>query len=225
VTYARRAFAVLWKDVLTERRSKATLNALLFFSLLLLFVFQFTLGSDRERLTAALPGLLWLGFVLSGLVGLGRTFLLERENDCWDGLLLTPGDKSAIYLGKVAGNLVLMLLVEVILLALFALFFNVDLGRALPALGLVLTLGTIGFAALGTLFAAMTAHVRAREVLFPVLLLPVAVPTLLGAVKATEAVLGGEPLSAVAQWLQLLAAADVVYLTVGLLTFDAILEG
>ena len=225
MTYARRAFIVLWKDVLTERRSKATLNGLLFFSLLLLFVFQFTLGGDRERLTAALPGLLWLGFVLSGLVALGRTFLVERENDCWDGLLLAPGDKSAIYLGKVAGNLLLMLMVEAILLALFALFFNVDVGRALPALSLVLLLGTIGFAAIGTLFAAMTAHVRAREVLFPVLLLPVEVPVLLGAVKATEAALAGEPLSAVAQWLQLLAAADVIYLTAGLLTFDAILEG
>ena len=225
MTYAQRAFIVLWKDVLTERRSKAALNALLFFSLLLLFIFQFTLGGDRERLTAALPGLLWLGFVLSGLVGLGRTFLLERENDCWDGLLLTPGDKSAIYLGKVAGNLLLMLLVEAILLALFALFFNVDVGRALPALSLVLLLGTIGFAAVGTLFAAMTAHVRAREVLFPVLLLPVVVPVLLGAVKATEAVLAGEPLAAVAQWLQLLAAADVIYVVAGLLTFDALLEG
>ena len=225
MSYAQRAFIVLWKDVLTERRSKATLNAVLFFSLLLLFVFQFTLGGYRERLVAALPGLLWLGFVLSGLVALGRTFLVERENDCWDGLLLAPGDKSAIYLGKVAGNLLLMLMVEAIPLALFALFFNVDVGRALPALSLVLLLGTIGFAAIGTLFAAMTAHVRAREVLFPVLLLPVEVPVLLGAVKATEAALAGEPLSAVAQWLQLLAAADVIYLTAGLLTFDAILEG
>jgi len=225
VTYAQRAFIVLWKDVITERRSKATLNALLFFSLLLLFVFEFTLGGDRERLVAALPGLLWLGFVLSGLVGLGRTFLLERENDCWDGLLLTPGDKSAIYLGKVAGNLLLMLVVEAFLLALFALFFNVDVGRALPALTLVLPLGTVGFAAVGTLFAAMTAHVRAREVLFPVLLLPVVVPLLLGAVKATEAALAGESLGAVSQWLQLLAAADVIYLVAGLLTFDALLEG
>ena len=225
MTYAHRAFIVLWKDVLTERRSKAALNALLFFSLLLLFIYQFTLGGDRERLTAALPGLLWLGFVLSGLVALGRTFLLERENDCWDGLLLTPGDKSAIYLGKVAGNLLLMLIVEVILLTLFALFFNVDVGRALPALSLVLLLGTIGFAAVGTLFAAMTAHVRAREVLFPVLLLPVQVPILLGAVKATEAALAGESLSAVSPWLQLLVAADVVYIVVGVLTFDVILEG
>jgi len=225
MTYARRAFIVLWKDVVTERRSKATLNALLFFSLLLLFVFQFTLGTDREHFVTALPGLLWLGFVLSGLLALGRTFLVERENDCWDGLLLAPGDKSAIYLGKVAANLVLMLVVEAILLALFAFFFNVDIGRALPALALVLPLGTLGFAAVGTLFAAMTAQVRAREVLFPVLLLPVEVPVLLGAIKATEAALLGEPLSAVAPWLQLLVAADVVYLVAGLLTFDALLEG
>lgn len=225
MTYARRAFIVLWKDVVVERRAKATLNALLFFSLLLLFVFQFTLGGDRERLVAALPGLLWLSFVLSGLVGLGRTFLLERENDCWDGLLLAPGDKSAIYLGKVAGNLTLMLIVEAMLVALYALFFNVDVGPALPALSVVLLLGTIGFAAVGTLFAAMTAHVRAREVLFPVLLLPVEVPVLLASVRATEAALSGEPLASVAQWLKLLAAADVVYLVAGLLTFEALLEG
>lgn len=225
MTYARRAFVVLWKDVVTERRSKATLNALLFFSLLLLFVFHFTVGTDRERLTAALPGLLWLGFVLSGLLALGRTFLVERENDCWDGLLLAPGDKSAVYLGKVAANLLLMLVVEAILLLLFAFFYNVDVGRALPALSLVLLLGTLGFAAVGTLFAAMTAHVRAREVLFPVLLLPVEVPVLLASIKATEAALAGEPLSSVAPWLQLLVAADVVYLVAGLLTFDALLEG
>lgn len=225
MTYVRRAWIILWKDLVRERRSKETLNALFFFALLLLFVFQFSLGSDRDRLTAALPGLLWLGFILSGLVGLGRTFLAERENDCWEGLLLAPGDKSAIYLGKVAGNLLLMFVVEAILLALFGVFFNVDVAARLPALAAVIALGTVGFAAVGTLFAAMTAHVRARELLFPVLLLPVQVPVLLGAVKATEAVLGGEGLDAVAHWLKLLGAADVIYLTVGLLTFDAVLEG
>lgn len=225
MTYARRALVVLWKDVVTERRSKAALNALLFFSLLLLFVFHFTVGGDRERLIAALPGLLWLGFVLSGLLALGRSFLVERENDCWDGLLLAPGDKSAVYLGKVAANLLLMLVVEAVLLALFAFFFNVDVGRALPALAVVLPLGTLGFAAVGTLFAAMTAHARAREVLFPVLLLPVAVPILLASIRATEAALAGEPLASVAPWFQLLVAADVIYLVAGLLTFDTLLEG
>jgi len=225
VIYARRAWIVLWKDALAERRSKEALNALFFFALLLLFIFQFTLGGDRERLAGALPGLLWLGFVLSGLVGLGRAFLTERDHDCWEGLLLCPGDKSAIYLGKLAGNLLLMLLVEAIMLVLFGVFFNLDLGRHLPALAGVVVLGTVGFAAVGTIFAAMTAQVRARELLFPVLLLPVLVPVLLGAVKATEAVLAGEGLGGVTHWLKLLAAADAVYVAVGVLTFDAILEG
>jgi heme exporter protein B len=220
----RRAFAVARKDVLVERRSKETINALVFFSLLLLFVFQFAIGPDRERLGQAVPGLLWLGFVLSGLLGLGRTFLVERENDCWEALLLTPGDKSAVYVGKLAGNVLLMLAVEVLLLVLFTIFFNVDLTGAMPALALVVLLGTLGLASVGTLFAAMTANVRARELLFPVLLLPVQVPVLLATVKATEAALAGEPMAAYAHWLQLLAAADVIYLVTGILTFDFILE-
>ncbi len=224
MSYPRRAWIVLWKDVLSERRSKETLNALFFFALLLLFVFQFSLGADRERLVASLPGLLWLGFVLSGLLGLGRIFLGERENDCWEGLVTAPGDKSAIYLGKVAGSLLLMLVVEAVVLGLFGIFFNVDLAPRLAPLAVVIGLGTVGFAAVGTLFAGMTAQVRARELLFPVLLLPVLVPVLLGGVKATEAVLAGESLAAVAHWLRLLAAADVIYLTVGLLTFEAILD-
>jgi len=215
----------VWKDLLVERRSKETLNALFFFALLLLFVFQFTLGPDRERLAGALPGLLWLGFILSGLLGLGRAFVVERENDCWEALLLAPGDKSAIYVGKLAGNLLLMFVVEAMLLALFGVFFNLDLVPALPALAVVIGLGTLGFAAIGTLFAAMTSQVRARELLFPVLLLPVQVPVLLATVKATEAVLLGEPLGAVAHWLKLLVAADIVYVAVGVLTFDFVLEG
>ena len=223
--YARRALIVAWKDLVVKRRSKETLNALLFFSLALLFVFQFTLGPDRERLAAVLPGVLWLGFILSGVLGLGRTFLVERDNDCWEALLLAPGDKSAVYVGKLAASLALMLVVEAIVLALFTLFFNVDLGPALPGLALVIVLGTLGIAAVGALFAAMTAQVRTRELLFPVLLLPVLVPVLLGTVKATEALLLREPLASVAHWWQLLVAADVVYVVVGLLTFDVLLEG
>lgn len=225
MTFARRAWIVLWKDVMVEARSKETLNALVFFALLLLFVFQFALGPDRERLGGVLPGLLWLGFLLSGLLALGRTFLVERENDCWEALLLAPGDKSAIYLGKLAGNLVLMFLVEAFIVALFVVFFDVALGAALPSLALVIALGTVGLAAMGTLFSAMTANVRARELLFPVLLLPVEVPVLLATVRATEAALAGEGLGGVTHWLGLLAAADVIYVVVGVLTFDFVLEG
>src|SRR5262245_51764322 len=159
--YVRRAWIVVWKDVLSERRSKESLNALVFFSLLLLFVFQFALGPERAKVETALPGLLWLGFVLAGLLAFGRTFLVERENDCWEGLVLAPGDKSAIYLGKLAGNVLVMLVVEVVLLVLFAVFFALDFTPALPALATVLALGTLGLAAIGTLFGAITAQVRA----------------------------------------------------------------
>ena len=225
MSFGRRAFIVLWKDVVVEWRSKEALNALVFFSLLLLFLFQFALGGDREQLNAALPGLLWLGFVLAGLLALGRSFLIERENDCWEGLLLAPGDKSAIYLGKLTGNLLLMFSVEALVLFLFVVFFNVDLaGIVLPLLAVV-AMGTIGLAALGTLFAGMTAHVRARELLFPVLILPLEIPLLLGTVKATEAVLSREGLLSVTHWLGLLGAADLIFLVTGFLTFEFILEG
>lgn len=223
--YVRRAWMVVWKDILAERRSKESLNALVFFSLLLLFVFQFALGPERARVEAALPGLLWLGFILSGLLAFGRTFQIERENDCWEGLVLTPGDKSAIYLGKLAGNVLVMIVVEVVLLALFAVFFAIDFMPVLPGLAAVLALGTLGLAAVGTLFGAVTAQMRARELLFPVLLLPAVVPVLLASVSATQTVLAGEPLAEAAAWLKLLAAADLVYLVVGVLTFEFVLEG
>lgn len=225
MTFVRRTWAVVWKDVLVELRAKETVNATLFFSVLLLFVFEFTLGGDRERLVTVLPGLLWLGVLLASLLGLGRSFVLERENDCWEALLLTPGDKSAVYLGKLIGNLLLMTLVEIVVLTLFTLFMNVEIVRALPGLLLVLALGSLGIAAVGTLFGAMTAHVRARELLFPVLLLPILIPVLLAIVKSTEALLRGEPLGEVSHWLKLLAAADVIYVAAGLLTFDVLLEG
>ena len=225
MTFVRRTWAIVWKDVLVERRSKETVNAVVFFSVLLLFLFEFTLGEDRERLVGVLPGLLWLGVLLAALLGLGRSFVLERENDCWEALLLTPGDKGAVYVGKLVGNLLLMALVEIVVLSLFTLFLNVDVTRALPGLLLVLALGTLGIAAVGTLFGAMTAHVRARELLFPVLLLPVLVPVLLAIVKSTEALLAGQSLGTVDHWLKLLIAADVIYVVAGLLTFDVLLEG
>jgi heme exporter protein B len=222
--YVRRAWIVVWKDVLSERRSKESLNSLIFFSLLLLFVFQFALGPERARVEAALPGLLWLAFILAGLLAFGRTFLIERENDCWEGLVLSPGDKSAIYLGKLAGNVLVMIVVEVVLLVLFAVFFSLDFTPALPALAAVLALGTLGLAAVGTLFGAITAQLRARELLFPVLLLPAVVPVLLSSVSATQTVLAGQPLGEAAPWLKLLAAADHVYLVVVVVTFEFVLD-
>ncbi len=220
----RRGWAVFWKDLVVERRAKEGANALAFFAILLLFLFYFALGPDRERIRTAMPGLFWLAFLLAGLLGLGRSFALERENDCLDGLILAPGDKGGIYLGKVAGTTVLMLAMEVAFIAATGIFYNLDLWPAMPRLLVVAVFGTVGFAAIGTLFAAMTAHLRAREVLLPVLLLPLAVPLLLASVRLTEAALGGEPWKASLPWWQLLLGFDVIFVVVGFLMFEFVLE-
>jgi heme exporter protein B len=221
---ARRAWAVLWKDLLVERRAKEGANALGFFAILLLFLFYLALGPDRERIEAALAGLFWLAFLLAGVLGLGRSFALERENDCLDALVLAPGDKGGLYLGKVAGTTALMLGMEVVFVVATGLLYNLDLWAAVPRLLLVAFFGTVGFAAVGTLFAAMTAQLRAREVLLPVFLLPLVVPVLLAAVRLTEATLAGEPWSGAAAWWQLLLGFDVVFVVAGMLTFEFVLE-
>lgn len=222
--FVRTARAVFWKDLLVERRAKEGANALAFFAILLLFLFYFALGPDRERILTALPGLYWLAFILAGLLGLGRAFALERENDCLDGLILAAGDRGAIYAGKVAATTALMLAMEVVFVTATGIFYNLDLWPALPRLGLVALCGTVGFAAVGTLFSAMTAQLRAREVLLPVLLLPLTVPLLLAAVRLTEAALAGEPWAMTASWWQLLLGFDLVFVVAGLLTFEFVLE-
>jgi heme exporter protein B len=172
----------------------------------------------------ALPGLLWVAFILGGLLGLGRAFAVERENDCLDGLILAPGDKGGLYLGKVAGTSVLMLGMEVAFVVGVGVFYNIDLWAAGPRLFLVGAAGTVGFAAVGTLFAAMTAHLRAREVLLPVLLLPFVVPVLLAAVHLTEATLSGASWTESLAWWQLLLSFDVAFVAAGTLLFEFILE-
>ena len=222
--FLRVTWAVFRKDLTVERRAKEGINGLAFFALLLLFLFYFTLGPDGERLRAALPGLFWLTFVLAGLLGLGRTFALERENACIDGLVLAPGDKGAIYLGKLLAVSLVMLAMEAVFVAATGFFYNLDIWAAVPRLVPVGLAGTVGFAAVGTLFAAMTAQLRARELLLPVLLLPLAVPVLIAAVRLTEVALAGGPAESSAGWWRLLLGFDVVFLTAGLLTFEFVLE-
>jgi heme exporter protein B len=221
---ARIAWAVVGKDLRVERRAKEGLNALGFFALLLLFVFYFALGPDRERIQAVLPALFWLAFLLSGLLALGRAFALERENDCLDALILARGDKAGIYLGKVAGTTILMFAMETAFIAASGVVYNLDLWSAVPALLAIALAGTVGFAAVGTIFAAMTAQLRAREVLLPVLLLPLAVPVLVAAVRLTEVALGTEDWGAAAPWWQLLLGFDVVFVVAGMLVFEFVLE-
>jgi heme exporter protein B len=212
------------KDVTVELRARERVNAMLFFAALVLFIFNFALGPDQEKLREVAPGLLWLAFLFTGMLGLARSFQAERENECFEELLLTPGDRESIYYGKLAGNVLFMAMAEALILPLFGVLYNLDIWEHLPSLALVALLGTVGFSTIGTLLAAMTAHLRAREVMLPLLLFPLTVPVILGSVRATEAILAGEGLAGVSHWVKLLAGFDVIFLVVSPLVFEFVLE-
>lgn len=215
---------ILRKDLRIEVRSREGVNTLLFFSTLLVFLFQFAVGSSEAQVREAAPGLLWLAFILTGLWGMTRTFQIERENDCLEFLRLAPMDLGGLYLGKVVVGCCLMWATELAILAMFGLFFHLDMLPVIGPLVPVLLLGTVGFVAIGTLFAAITANLKAREVLLPLLLFPLMVPILVAAGRLTDLVLAGESLRAEPHWLRLLVIFDVVFLVLGYLTFPFVME-
>jgi heme exporter protein B len=220
----RTVYLLLAKDVLVELRNRETFTVMLFFAVVILFLFHFSLNPERENTAQLAPGLLWLAFMFTGVLGLGRSFQAEQANDCLEQLLLVPGDRGNIFLGKLVGNLAFMLAVELLIIPLFALFFQLNLWDALLPLLVVAVLGTLGFAAIGTLFSALTANLRAREVLFPLLLFPLVVPVVIGAVTATAIILGGGTLGEAGGWLKLLGAFDTIFLVVAYLTFEFVVE-
>lgn len=215
---------ILRKDLRIEVRSREGVNTLLFFSILLVFLFRFAVGSSEAQVREAAPGLLWLAFILTGLWGMTRTFQIERENDCLEFLRLAPGDLGGLYLGKVVVGCCLMWAAELAILAMFGLFFHLDMLPVIGPLVPVLLLGTVGFVAIGTLFAAITANLKAREVLLPLLLFPLMVPILLAAGRLTDLGLAGESLGAEPHWFRLLVGFDVVFLVLGYLTFPFVME-
>jgi heme exporter protein B len=217
-TWGEQAWAVFRKDVVLEIRSRVNFNAMLFFGGIALLVFSFALGPDPERLRSAAGGVLWLAFIFSGILAFGRSYQLEAENNAFEGLMLVAENRSAIYLGKMLGAMAVMLTLETLILPLMAVLFSIPLSGGLLGLAIVGVLGTIGFAAIGALYGALTMSLRAREVLLPLLLLPVTVPVILGAVKATNVLLAGN--GDLQVWLELLVAFDVVFVTTGLLTFE-----
>jgi heme exporter protein B len=215
--------AILWKDLRVEARQRELVVSVGVFSLLVLLVFVFAFDLQRETLPAAAPGILWVTFIFAGVLSLNRAFAVEKDRGTWEGLLLAPIDRGAIYLAKLLVNVLFMLAVELVVLAVFFGFF------ALPAdylqlLGAVLA-GTIGFAAVGTLFAAMAANTKAREVFLPVLLLPVSVPVIIGSVKATALAFGGAEAGAGHYpWLGLVLAFDAIFLAVSFAVFEFVIE-
>jgi heme exporter protein B len=228
----RRSWAIVWKDLLIERRAKAAFNAMALFAGLMLLTFGFALGPDAPSFTTGeetllqhlSPGLLWVAILFTGQLAADRSFQLELERGGLDALRVYPGDRTALYVGKLVSNLAVMLLMEVLLVPCAAILYSLDLWPRLPALGGVAVLATLAFAATGTFYAALTANLRARQVLLPLLLFPVLIPVVLAAVKATGLVLRGDPMNELGSWVKLLAAADVLFLTVSALTFEYVIE-
>lgn len=222
-SYLRKVGAIIGKDVATELRTKEMLSAMFVFSLLIIFIFNFAFDLRTENMQALAPGVLWVAIAFAGMLGLSRSFILERDRGVLDGLLLAPVDRSAIYLGKMIGNVLFITLVEIIILPFFIVLFNQPLGT-LPLLAGVVFLGSLAFAGVGTLFSAMAVHTRAREVLLPIMLFPVIIPAMLAAVRLTAAILDNIPFDEVSQWLVLLVAFDVIFMAASFMLFEFVVE-
>ena len=216
-------FAVLWKDLVCEWRSRDRIVAMGVFALLVVVIFHFALPSGTgSQIADNAPGLLWVAFVFSALLGLGRSFAQEVENDAISALALAPTERGFVFLGKALANFLLIGAVQAMTATAFALVFDLSLSEVALPLAAVTALGTLGIASVGTLIAAMAVRTRYGEVLMPILLLPTLVPILVGAVEGTQGVLsdGVLPLAAV----QLLVVVDVTYLIVSFLGFEYVLD-
>jgi heme exporter protein B len=217
-------WAIVRKDLAIELRTGEMLSSLFLLALLMILVFAFALEPERLVGPEVAAGLLWATLLLAGTLALNRSFLIEREAGAWTALALLPIDRGSVYLGKAIANLAVLLIGALLLLPLIAIVVGTRGVAPSAALPLALGLGCLGIAAIGTLCAAMASRSRAREVLLPLLAFPLLTPVLIGAAQATAGALVGRPVGALGSWLLLLGGFDIVFLTVGWMAFDYILE-
>jgi heme exporter protein B len=220
--YWRALSAVVWKDLAAELRSRELLSSMLVFALLVILIFNFALELDAKTRANVTSGVLWVTFTFAGTLGLTRSMAIEKDRGCLDGLLLAPVDRSAIYFGKTLGNLVFMLVVEVIVLPVYSVLYNTNL--FLPGLLLVILLGSVGYVAVGTLLASMAVQTRTRDVLLPILLFPVVIPVVIAAVKGSSGFLQGIPMEEILPFINLLIVYDVIFTSVAFMVFDYVVE-
>lgn len=219
-----RVGAVAWKDLTTERRSKANFNAVLFLATVMLLMFGFALGPDTAGLRAAAAGIVWLTVLFSGNLAFHRSYQVELERGALETLLLYPGARSSIFLGKLIANLTFVLLVEVVLIPIAMVLYDISVVRGAALVLLVIFLGTVGFVTLGTFYGSMASRSRAREVLLPLLLFPMLVPVLVAAVEATAALMQGDLMGESGRWLRLLLAFDTIFVGASIVAFGAVIE-
>ena len=223
MTLARATGVILAKELRSEFRSRELLGTTFVFVLIVIVLFSFTFNPTSTEARRFGPGLLWLAFLFAGSLMLQSSFVREQTNDTLAALRLAPIDPFSILAGKMAANFLFLLLVELLLLPVFAVLYNVAVLPVLGQLLLVLSLGTIALAATGTVFSAVAAQARLRELLLPLLLLPVLAPVLIASTEATIGVLRDPP-ELPPVWLTFLACFDVVFLTAAWMVGEYLLE-
>jgi heme exporter protein B len=197
---------------------------MLVFALIVVVIFNFMFDPGSENIRIILPGLLWIVIIFAGNLGFARSFAREQENGKMQGLILCPIDKSYIYIAKLTGNVIYLLIVEMISIPIMIVLYDVSFTAVWSPLMAVLFLGTVGFASVGTLFSAISANTRSSEVMLPILLFPVAVPVILTATKSTYALLNGGGFQEIAGWLKLLIGFDIIFLVLCFLLYGYVLE-
>jgi heme exporter protein B len=220
--YWRAVGAVVWKDLRAEIRSREMINSMILFTLMTVLVFSLALELDKQARQNTVAGVLWVTIVFAGVLGLGRSLASEKDRGSLDALLIAPIDRSALFFGKMIGNLLFVLVIGVALMFLLTVLFNITLIK--PLLLGVVVLGSLGFTTVGTLLASMSVHARAREAMLPIILMPVVLPVLISAVRASTAILNGMPREDWLPWIQLLAVADVIFLAASYALFDYVVE-
>jgi heme exporter protein B len=222
--YLRQIWIVVWKDAVLEIRTRERVASMGAFAVLAGVLFSFAMDTSRVRPQDMAAGLVWITIVFGGLLGIGRTFHLEAQDDALQGVLLSPAPKDAIFLGKVLANFVLLFAISVLVLGVFALFFGLTLGSHPYALVGALALGSLGFVALGTLFSAVTAGTRMGETLLPILVFPLLLPMVVFGAGATGRLLADRPLAEVTGNLRMLGAFALAAVAAGAVLFRFVVE-
>jgi heme exporter protein B len=222
-SFLTQVLAIAGKDLRLELRTRERIVAMLTFALLVAVVFSFSLD-PTIRARGLAGAMIWVTVLFSGMLGLGRSFSMEREQEAMTGLLLAPLDRGALFLGKFIANLALLLVTVAVIVPVYALFFRLQIGGALGGIAVVLGLACVGFMALGTLFSAIAMNTRLGETLLPVLLIPLLLPVVIFAAGATQRLLVGRPFEEVLSSIRMLAAFDLIFLVVGYLVFASVIE-
>ena len=221
--FFQQTLILVWKDILIDLQRKDNLLSMLLFSILGLLVFQFALGKVPEMFLIALPGVIWIVTLMSGVLGLGKSFVQEMESGCIGALLIAPVDRSVLFLGKMLANTIFLFLTQIMFVPICLFIFEIEV-LSWTWLFFVLLFGTIGFSSLGTLITVMTSTARGKEILLPILIFPLMVPSLLCVVRLMENLFFGLHQQEVWSWWKLLAGFDIVLFTLAILGFEFVVE-